>query len=130
MKSSFTFHEDDRAQRFIDIFGILDGQVNVSFVHNTEHIVAWHRHEKQTDYWVCLKGSFKVGYVENGVCEFKYLSDKNPSVLEIPPNVYHGYKAIEPGSILLYYVTRKYDPLDEFRMEIGSFGEQWNTENK
>ena len=78
------YHEDDRAQRLIDVFDLLDGQVNVSYVNSTEHIVAWHKHNLQTDYWTCLKGSFKVGLAtdENG-CKFEYLSDKNPRVLKI-----------------------------------------------
>lgn len=129
------YHEDDRAQRLLDVFPVGEGQVNISYINSTKHIVAWHKHEKQTDYWVCLKGSLKVGWATqdedgNKRCEFKYLSDKNPQVLEIPPGVYHGYKALEPGTILAYYVTRKYDPTDEHRAEIGSFFEQWETENK
>lgn len=125
------FHEDDRAQRLIDVFDELEGQVNVSYVNSTKHIVAWHKHNLQTDYWICLKGSFKVGLAteENG-CKFEYLSDKNPRVLKIPKGVYHGYKCLEKDSILLYYVTRKYDPSDEIRAEIGFFGEDWTTENK
>ena len=46
------------------------------------------------------------------------------------PGVYHGYKAIEPGSILCYYLTHKYNPDDEIRAEVGHFGEDWGTENK
>ena len=64
---------------------------------------------------MCLKGSFKRGTTEEDGCRFEYLSDKNPRVLEITPGIYHGYKALEPGSILLYYVTRKYDVEDEIR---------------
>ena len=125
------YNEDDRAQRLLDVFDFLDGQVNVSYVNNTSHIVAWHKHNLQSDYWVCLKGSFKVGLAtEEDGCRFEYLSDKNPRVLEITPGIYHGYKALEPGSILLYYVTRKYDIEDEIRRPIGHFGEQWETENK
>ena len=125
------YNEDDRAQRLLDGFDILPGQVNVSYVNNTSHIVAWHKHNLQTDYWVCIKGSFKVvlATTREG-CKFEYLSDKNPRVLEIKPGIYHGYKALEPGSILLYYVTRKYDIEDEIRRPIGHFGEQWETENK
>ena len=55
------FHEDDRAQRLFDIFPKVNGQINVSYVNSTKHIVAWHKHFVQTDYWCCLKGSFKVG---------------------------------------------------------------------
>ena len=125
------YNEDDRAQRLLDLFEFLDGQVNVSYVNNSSHIVAWHKHNLQTDYWVCLKGSFKVGLATTrDGCKFEYLSDKNPRVLEKKPGTYHGYKALEPGSILLYYVTRKYDVEDEIRRPIGHFGEQWETENK
>ena len=125
------YHEDDRAQRLLDVFSDLEGQVNVSYVNSTKHIVAWHKHNLQTDYWVCLKGSFKVGLAtKEGGCKFEYLSDKNPRVLEIPPGIYHGYKCLEEGSILMYYVTRKYDPNDEIRASVGHFGEHWGTENK
>ena len=126
------FHEDDRAQRIIDVFDHMKGQVNVSYVNSTEHVVAWHKHNKQTDYWICLKGSFKVGIATKGeddkqTLEWVYLSDKNFRVLKIPPGIYHGYKAMEKGSILLYNTDRKYDPEDEIRAEIGSFGDIWNT---
>ena len=125
------FHEDDRAQRLIDIFELLPGQVNVSFISSTDHIVAWHKHNVQTDYWVCLKGSLKVGLADDaGNCKFEYLSDKNMRVLEIKPGTYHGYKALEPETILMYYVTHKYNPADEIRANIGHFGENWETENK
>lgn len=125
------FHEDDRAQRLIDVFEQLPGQVNVSYINSTEHIVAWHKHNIQSDFWICLKGSLKVGLAtEKDGCRFEYLSDKNIKVLEIPPGVYHGYKAIEPGTILMYYVSHKYNPDDEIRAKVGHFGEKWEAENK
>jgi dTDP-4-dehydrorhamnose 3,5-epimerase len=126
------FNEDDRAQRYLNIFKELGpGQINISYVNSTKHIVAWHKHNIQTDYWCCIKGSFKVGLAtyENGA-EFVYLSDKNPRVLKIPPGIYHGYKALEPDSILMYYLTEKYNPKDEFRAVPGDFNEIWQTENK
>ena len=129
------FHEDDRAQRLFDVFNQLEGQINVSYVNSIEHVVAWHKHNIQSDFWVCVKGSFKVGLAipkDDGTHEVKweYLSDKNMRVLEITPGIYHGYKAIEPGSILLYYLTHKYNPDDEIRAKVGDFGEDWKTENK
>ena len=126
------YNEDDRAQRYLDVFTQLGpGQINVSYVNSTDHIVAWHKHNIQTDYWVCIKGSFKVGLAthEDGA-EFEYLSDRNPRVLKIPPGIYHGYKALEPGSILMYYLTEKYNPEDEFRAIPGEFNEVWQTKNK
>jgi len=127
------FIEDDRAQRVIDVFDeLVGGQINISYVNSTDHVVAWHKHRIQTDYWYCVKGSFKVGIAsdERGFIKWEYLSDKNPRVLKIPPGFYHGYKAIEPGSILLYYLSERYDPNDEFRKQPGKFLEDWKTENK
>jgi len=65
--------------------------------------------------------------------EFEYLSDKNLQVLEIPPYVYHGYRALIPGTILMYYITEKYEEIskyDDERVPIGYFGENWGTPNK
>ena len=53
------FHEDDRAQRLFNVYDELGGQINVTYVNSANHTVAWHRHEKQTDYWFCSKGSFR-----------------------------------------------------------------------
>ena len=125
------FHEDDRAQRAMNVFKRLQGgQITVSYVTSTHHVVAWHKHEIQTDYWFCVKGSFKVGLAQKNEVKFEYLSDKDLKVLVIPPGVYHGYKALEPGSIMLYYLSEKYDPSDEHRAKVGSFNENWDTENK
>ena len=43
------YNEDDRAQRLLDVFEVIDGQINVSYVNSTEHIVAWHKHDIQSD---------------------------------------------------------------------------------
>ena len=126
------YNEDDRAQRLCDIFETeTKGQVNISYINTTEHIVAWHKHNIQTDYWICLKGSLKVGLAtEEDGCTFEYLSDKYLRVLKIEPGVYHGYKALESNTILMYYVTEKYNPEDEIRKKVGDFGEEWGIVNK
>jgi len=130
------YHEDDRAQRVLNLFDLKDGQINISHVNSTSHVVAWHVHEIQTDYWFCPKGSFKVGLAElqeDGLTykvRWEYLSDKNLRALKIPPGTYHGYKALQPDSIMLYYLTEKYDPSDEKRVKPGFFGEIWEAENK
>ena len=130
------YHEDDRAQRLQDVFKEMNcGQINVSYVNSTEHVVCWHSHKIQTDYWCVLKGQLKVGL---GVADktgkvsvhFEYLSDKNFRVLKITPGIYHGYKAMIRGTILMYYLTEKYDPSDEYRAKMGDFGEDWTTINK
>ena len=129
--SKVGFHEDDRAQRLFDVCEKLPGQINISYVNSTQHIVAWHKHDIQTDYWCCIKGSFKVGLATHKEgAEFVYLSDKMPQTLEIPPGIYHGYKALENNSIMMYYLSEKHNPNDEIKVRPGHFGENWNTENK
>ena len=129
------YNEDDRAQRLLNVFDLEAGQINVSYVNSTKHVVAWHVHKIQTDYWACLKGSFKVGLAipesdGSHIVKWEYLSDKSSKTLKIPPGVYHGYKALEPGSIMLYFLTEKYNPDDEIRAQVGDFGEEWEIENK
>ena len=128
------YNEDDRAQRYFLEFPEMKGQINISRVNSTSHVVAWHRHKKQTDYWFCVNGSFKVGLVEvvddKTSIRWEYLSDKNPRILKIPPGVWHGYKALQPESVMLYYLTEKYDTEDEWKAKPGHFGENWNTEDK
>ena len=129
------YHEDDRAQRLFDIFPKVNGQINISHVNSTEHVVAWHKHKIQTDYWFCVKGSFKVGLAEpqedgSYKVRWEYISDKNPRIIEIPPGVYHGYKALQSESIILYYLDQKYTPDDEWKVLPGHFGEKWETVSK
>tara|TARA_R110000796_G_scaffold249466_2_gene377282 strand:- start:1143 stop:1556 length:414 start_codon:yes stop_codon:yes gene_type:complete len=131
---TLAFNEDDRAQRLFLEFSELQGQINISHVNSTNHIVAWHRHKKQTDYWFCVKGSFKIGLAEeiDGETHVKweYLSDKIPRILKIKPGIWHGYKALQPESIMLYYLTEKYDTSDEWKVVPGHFGEKWSIEDK
>jgi len=129
------YNEDDRAQRYFDVFDKVNGQINISYVNSTNHVVAWHKHQIQTDYWFCVKGSFKVGLAypqQDGSYDvrWEYISDKNPKVLTIPPGVFHGYKALQEGSIMLYYLSEKYNPEDEWKVLPGHFGESWKTVSK
>jgi len=129
------YNIDNRAQRIIDIFDLHDIQLNLSVVNSTEHVVAWHKHNIQTDYFYCIKGSFQVGLATIDNClghyEFKYLTDKDPiTYIKIEPGTYHGYKALEPGSIMLYHLSHKYNPDDEHRVPVGTFKEDWGVPNK
>lgn len=38
--SEVQYHEDDRAQRLLNVFDVPEGQINVSVVNSTNHIVA------------------------------------------------------------------------------------------
>ena len=138
---SIKFHEDDRAQRLQDVYklGMPDSQINISYINSTGHAVGWHSHKIQTEYWFVVKGALKVGLAKTkndgkeAEVNFEYLSDKNPRVLDIPAGICHGYKALIPGTILMYYITEKYETVSQFdddRYEIGCWGEDWSTPNK
>jgi len=134
-KLDLVFHEDDRAQRLFMKFPNVKGQINISYVNSKNHVVAWHRHKKQTDYWMCIKGSFKVGLAyekKDGSHEVRwfYLSDKNPRIIEIPPGVWHGYRALQEESIMFYSLDEEYSTSDEWKVKPGHFGESWATEEK
>ena len=55
------FHMDDRGIRYCDIFPKIEkGDINVSII-EPGAAALWHRHMKQDDYQIVIKGSLKVG---------------------------------------------------------------------
>ena len=55
------FHMDDRGIRYCDIFPQIDkGDINVSII-EPGAAALWHRHKKQADYQLVVKGSLKIG---------------------------------------------------------------------
>jgi dTDP-4-dehydrorhamnose 3,5-epimerase len=88
------------------------GQINYSVMF-PGIIKAWHRHQWQTDFWLCLHGHLKVG-VHRETDDTRWMivtGEKKPGVVVIPPPLWHGAATVGPESAgLLYYVTRQYDP--------------------
>lgn len=110
-----TVHADDRGWSLMNqLQGVMspEGQVNYS-VQYPGVIKAWHRHDKQTDFWVCLMGQIKVGVhrESDGKSWLVVTGEKRPGVVVIPPPLWHGVATVghEPAG-LLYYVTHSYDP--------------------
>jgi len=129
------YNLDSRAQRLIDIFDLGKGQINISIVNSIDHVVGFHQHKLQTDFFYCVKGSFQVCLATDRPPDkrhwFEYISDRDVcKYIVIPPLTYHAYKALESGSIMLYYLTEKYNKHDEFRVPIGYFKEDWSIPNK
>jgi dTDP-4-dehydrorhamnose 3,5-epimerase len=102
-------------------------------------IKAFHWHKNQDDYWVVLRGMAQVvlhdcrdGSPTHGQTSVYYLGEYNPQVLAIPRGVAHGYRVLgnEPA-VLLYTVTRPYDPNDpdEYRIPYDDpgIGFDWST---
>jgi dTDP-4-dehydrorhamnose 3,5-epimerase len=87
-------------------------QANLSFTHPTV-IRAWHRHLKgQTDYFLALKGSIKIGVFDDKTNELDEIvsNSLNLQVVRVPGHYWHGFKALgdEPAT-LLYFTTNLYD---------------------
>ena len=108
---------DDRGWSIMNqLQGVMSaqGQINFSVMYPNV-IKAWHRHRKQTDFWLCLTGGLKVGVYneDNDQRWMLVIGERRPGVMIIPPPLWHGAATVGPTSAgLLYYVTHAYDPRD------------------
>lgn len=132
------FFADDRGWSLMNqMQGVLSdqGQINYSVMY--PHVIkAWHRHHKQTDFWLVLHGHLKVGVhrEDDGQSWTFILGEKKPGVLVIPPPLWHGAATVGPESAgLLYYVTHTYNPdePDEDRRAYDSIPDfSWTVEHR
>jgi dTDP-4-dehydrorhamnose 3,5-epimerase len=91
------------------------------------HIVkAWHMHKTQTDNITCIKGMIKL-VLHDGRAKSKtkgetnefVIGERNPTLVQIPPEVWHGFKTIsEDYALVLNIPTELYDykKPDEYRL--------------
>lgn len=109
-------YNDNKGFRLLDVFELSQGQLNVQYFPDINIIAGMHLHPWE-DRLICLKGSFRIGFLYEydkgkGIygLEWKFLSDKEQNKeIVIPSNIWHGFRAMETGSILLYHMSEKYD---------------------
>ena len=87
---------------------------------------AWHYHRLQSDHFVCVKGMIKLalydereGSPTKGIVNEFFLGEHNQVLVQIPPNVWHGFKNItETEAIVVNVTTHPYDckQPDEYRL--------------
>ncbi|MBI4323009.1 MAG: cupin domain-containing protein [Candidatus Omnitrophica bacterium] len=126
------FHEDDRGVRYCDVFPIPQGDINVVVIYPGA-MSAWHRHQQQDDYQLCIKGALKFGLCDKpasqgGTVEWVYSSERSAKdgALFVPRGMWHGhYNFTDKPAIVLYWITNKYNPKDEERMSIEAMGFDW-----
>jgi len=132
-----SYFVDDRGYSLMNLLqGVLapEGQINFSVQHPGV-VKAWHRHRKQTDFWLCLRGHLKVGvYREDAPFAWMtVLGETAPGALVIPPPLWHGAATVGGEAAgLLYFVTRAYDasdPDEERRSHDSVTGFPWETRN-
>ncbi len=90
-------------------------------------VKAWHLHTGQTDNIACVQGMIKLAVYDpredsptQGEVQQFYLGVHNPILVQIPPNLYHGWMCISPEEALIVNCPSEvynYDRPDEERLD-------------
>jgi dTDP-4-dehydrorhamnose 3,5-epimerase len=115
------------------------GQVYVSATYPGV-VKAWHYHKHQVDHFACVAGMVKLVLIDtredsptNGAINEFFLGAQNPTLVQVPNLVYHGWKCIglEP-SLVVNVPTEPYrynDP-DEYRLDPhGTLPYDWTSKD-
>jgi dTDP-4-dehydrorhamnose 3,5-epimerase len=110
--------DDDLFTRF--------GQVYVSATYPGV-VKAWHYHRRQIDNFACVAGMVKLVLVDtrensptHGAINEFFLGPQNPTLVQVPNLVYHGWKCVSVEPSLVVNTTTEaydYDAPDEYRLE-------------
>ena len=102
------------------------GQVYCTAV-NFGVVKGWHYHKKQIDNFVCVSGMIKLvaydsrsGSSTKGLINEFFIGTHNPLLVQIPAQVYHGFKGLtEPESLVINIPTEPYHHAspDEYRLD-------------
>jgi dTDP-4-dehydrorhamnose 3,5-epimerase len=104
---------DDRGWSLMNLFAnsLGGGQINVSSMHPGV-VKAWHMHKVQIDCWVVVRGTLKCAvYSPEHTMHWSWVvGERNPSIIYIPSNCWHGCATVGSEiATLLYYVTETYN---------------------
>lgn len=102
------------------------GQVYVSATYPGV-VKAWHYHKHQIDNFSCVSGMVKLVLVDTregsptkGAINEFFLGTQNPTLVQVPNLVYHGWKCISTEVSTVVNVPTelyRYDDPDEYRLE-------------
>jgi len=102
-------------------------------------IRAFHKHDKLWDFFFISHGVAKFVLVDDRKDSPTYqvmntfiLSEKNPSLLVVPPGVYHGWMSLEDDTQLVSIASELYnrENPDEIRIPPDSFGDVWTVKGR
>jgi dTDP-4-dehydrorhamnose 3,5-epimerase len=93
---------------------------------DTETFRAWQGHQRETKYFFAAKGSFRIHWIEIDNWEqpskeltihSHILTEAQSEILVIPPGHVNGFKALEPGSMLILFSNMSLEESreDDFR---------------
>lgn len=103
-------------------------------------VKAWHYHRAQIDNFACVAGMVKLVLIDTrddsptcgAVNEF-FLGSQNPTLVQVPNLVYHGWKCIsmEPSLVVnIPNLPYNYAEPDEYRLEPhGSLPYDWTRQD-
>lgn len=102
------------------------GQVYVSATYPGV-VKAWHYHKSQVDSFACIAGMVKLVLIdtragsptEGAINEF-FVGALNPTLIQVPNLVFHGWKCISQDTALVVNIPSEpycYAEPDEFRVE-------------
>jgi dTDP-4-dehydrorhamnose 3,5-epimerase len=102
------------------------GQVYVSATYPGV-VKAWHYHQRQVDHFACVAGMVKLVLVDTrddsptkGAVNEYFLGTHNPTLVQVPNLVYHGWKCLGPEPALVVNVPTEpyhYAEPDEYRLD-------------
>ena len=102
------------------------GQVYVSATYPGV-VKAWHYHQRQIDNFACVAGMVKLVLLDtrpdsptNGIVNEFFLGTQNPTLVQVPNLVYHGWKCISQEMALVVNVPSEpyhYTEPDEYRVD-------------
>ena len=102
-------------------------------------IRAWHKHDVLWDWFFISHGSAKFGLYDDredsptkGEVMTVVTSDRNPTLIVVPPGVYHGWMALEDDTQLVSTASEVYnrEHPDEVRVPPESFGFDWTIKGR
>ncbi len=89
-------------------------------------VKGWHMHKKQWDNVACISGMIKLVIYDGredsptfGEINEFFIGVHNPRLVQIPPNVYHGWKCISEEEALVINIPTElynYKEPDEHRL--------------
>lgn len=89
-------------------------------------IKAWHLHKLQTDNIAVVKGMLKLALYDDrdgsptkGELNEFFIGEHNPILVQVPKNVYHGWKCISETEAIVINIpthTYNYKEPDEYRL--------------
>lgn len=141
---SLTAHVDDRGYlieilRGTDEYFTQFGQVYLVGDMTRGTIRAFHKHAELWDWFFISHGAAKFALRDDrqesptyGEMQSIVSSQRNPTLIVVPPGVYHGWMALEDDTQLVSTASHVYnrEKPDEIRVPPDSFGYIWEVKGR